>query len=292
MRRKINGTAKAVILFFVLMLAAGLFCGRADAASGKKTLIVYFSRTGTTEKAAKQIRKLTGADLVRLKTKKAYPSDYDEMLKTAQKEQDENARPKLASQIIGFKNYDTILIGFPVWLGRQPMVINTFLESYNFSGKKIIPFCTSGGSGIAASVRSMKKICKKASFGTGLDVTNASSSRLKKWLQKNKVSLAAQEPEVTLKIGKKDVTKQTYSLTAGKKAALKVSVSGLSGKKKITYSSSGKKIVSVTAKGIIKAGKAGTAKIKVTVKGGQKSVSAWVKVKVVKKSSVKPDQRA
>ena len=96
--------------------------------------------------------------------------------------------------------------------------------------------------------------------------------------------------KATIKIGKKNVTKQTYSLTKGSKATLKVSVSGWSGKKKITYSSSSKKIVLVTAKGVIKTRKTGTAKIKVTVKGGQKSVSAWVKVKVVKKSPAKPEQ--
>lgn len=96
--------------------------------------------------------------------------------------------------------------------------------------------------------------------------------------------------KATIKIGKKNVTKQTCSLTKGSKATLEVSVSGWSGKKKITYSSSSKKIVLVTAKGVIKTRKTGTAKIKVTVKGGQKSVSAWVKVKVVKKSPAKPEQ--
>ncbi len=285
-----NRAAKVIALLFVLMLTSGLFWGRADAASGKKTLVVYFSRTGTTKKAAEQIQKLTGADIVRLEARKKYPSDYDEMLEAAQKEQDSNARPKLASKITGFKKYDTILLGFPIWWGEQPMAINTFLESYDFSGKKVIPFCTSGGSGIADSVRSMKKICKTASFGTGLDVTNAGKSRLQKWLKSNGVSLAGASPEVTIKIRKKDVTKQTCSLTKGEKAALKVSVSGWSGGKNITYKSSDKKTVSVTSKGVVKAVKAGTAKIKVTVKNGKKSAASWVKIKVVKKSTAKPEQ--
>lgn len=290
MRRKMNRAAKVIALLFVLMLTTGLFSGRADAASDKKTLVVYFSRTGTTKKAAEQIQKLTGADIVRLKTKKTYPSDYDEMLDIAQEEQDSNARPELATQITGFKKYDTILLGFPIWWGEQPMAINTFLESYDFSGKKVIPFCTSGGSGISASVRSMKKICKTASFGTGLDVTDAGKSRLQKWLQNNGVSLVGASPEVTIKIGKKDVTKQTCSLTRGEKAVLKVSVSGWSGEKKITYKSSDKKTVSVTSKGVVKALKTGTAKIKVTVKSGKKSVTAWVKIKVVKENTAEPEQ--
>lgn len=285
MRRKINSAAKVIVLLFVLVLTSGLFCGRADAASGKKTLIVYFSRTGTTKKAAEQIQKLTGADIIRLKTKKAYPSDYDEMLETAQEEQDSNARPELASKIPGLKKYDTILLGFPIWWGEQPMAVNTFLESYDFSGKKVIPFCTSGGSGIADSVRSMKKVCKTASFGAGLDVTDAGRSRLRKWLQNNGVSLAGASPEVTIKIGKENVTGQTCSLTKGEKAALKISVSGWTGQKKITYKSSDKKTVSATSKGVVKAVKAGTAKIRVTIKNGKKSAAAWVKIKVVKKSA-------
>ncbi len=290
MRRKMNSAAKVIALLFVLMLTTGLFLGQADAASGKKTLVVYFSRTGTTKKAAEQIQKLTGADIVRLKTKKTYPSDYDEMLDIAQEEQDSDARPELASQITGFKKYDTILLGFPIWWGEQPMAINTFLESYDFSGKKVIPFCTSGGSGISASVRSIKKICKTASFGTGLDVTDVGKSRLQKWLQKNGVSMAGVSPEVTIKIGKKDVTKQTCSLTKGEKATLKVSVSGWSGEKKITYKSSDKKTAAVTSKGVVKAVKTGTAKIKVTVKSGKKSVTAWVKIKVVKENTAEPEQ--
>ena len=285
-----NSAAKVIALLFVLMLTTSLFSGRADAASGKKTLVVYFSRTGTTKKAAEQIQKLTGADIVRLKTRKEYPSDYDEMLDIAQEEQDSDARPELATQITGFKKYDTILLGYPIWWGEQPMAINTFLESYDFSGKKIIPFCTSGGSGISASVRSMKKICKTASFGTGLDVTDAGKSRLQKWLQNNGVSLVGASSEVTIKIGKKDVTKQTCSLTKGEKATLKVSVSGWSGEKKITYKSSDKKTVSVTSKGVVKALKTGTAKIKVTVKSGKKSVTAWVKIKVVKENTAEPEQ--
>ena len=157
MERKTNSAGKVIILFFAFMLAVSLFSGHADAASGKKTSGVSSSRTVAAEKAAKQLKKQTGA-------------------------------------------------------------------------------------------------------------------------------------KATIKIGKKNVTKQTYSLTKGNKAALKVSVSGWTGKKTIAYSSSDKKIVSVTAKGVVKARKVGTVKIKVTVKGGQKRVSAWVKVKVVKKSPAKPEQ--
>ncbi|MDE5782314.1 MAG: aldo/keto reductase [Lachnospiraceae bacterium] len=290
MKKKANIIIKLVLLLFAAAFMMESFSVQASAASKKKILVVYYSRTGTTKTVAKKIQKLTGADIVQLKTKKSYPSDYNKMLKIAQKEQDKNSRPKLATKISGFKNYDTVIIGYPIWWGMQPMAINTFLESYNFTGKKVIPFCTSGGSSISASVKSMKKICKNASFGTGINATNASDSSLKKWLKNNKVSLKSAAAKVTLNINKKNVTQKTYSLKKGSRVTIKVSVSNLQGNKKIKYTSSNKKIATVTSKGVVKAKNTGTAKISVTVTSGNKKVTAWTKVKVVKKpENTKPD---
>ncbi len=283
MKKKTNKIINLMILLLAALLMSGSFSRQANASSKKKTLIVYYSRTGTTKEIAEKIQKLTGADIVELKTKKSYPSDYDKMLEIAQKEQDEDARPELATKISNFKDYNTIIIGYPIWWGMQPMAVNSFLASYDFTGKKVIPFCTSGGSGISSSVSSMKKICKNATFGTGINATDADNSKLKEWLKNNKVSLKSISPKVTIKIKKKNVTKKTYSLQVGNKATLKVSVSNLKGKKKVKYSSLNKEVVTVTAKGVVKAKKKGTAKIKVTVISGKKKVSTWLKIKVINK---------
>ncbi len=288
MKRTKNIIIKLATLILAVVLMLGSFAVQASAVSKKKTLIVYFSRTGTTKEIARKIQKLTGADIVEIKTKKSYPSGYNDLLKAAQEEQDRNARPELATRITNFKDYKSIIIGYPIWLGIQPMAINTFLESYDFTGKKVIPFCTSGGSGISDSIKSIRKICKSADFGTGLNATNAGNKKLKKWLIENKVTLISSSPKVTLKINKKNVTKKIYSVKKGKKVTLKASVSNLKGKKKIKYSSSNKKVVTVNAKGIIKAKKSGTAKIKVTVNSKKKKVTAWTKIKVMKKTSSKP----
>lgn len=290
-RSRTNRVLQGIILLLLIALAAGAFTTEVNAAAKKKTLIVYYSRTNTTQQMAKKIQKVTGADMVRLKTKKAYPSDYDAMLETAQREQNENARPELAGRIANWSQYDTIILGYPIWWGKQPMAINTFLESYDFKGKKIVPFCTSGGSGISASVSSIKRVCPKASFGKGKDVTDATRSSLEKWLKANRIALKSDKsstksskPKATVKIGKKNVTKKTYSLKKGSKATIKVSAANLKGKKKVTFTSSNKKVAAVTKKGIVKAKKSGTAKIKITVTAGKKKVSTWTKIKVVKKS--------
>ena len=153
----------------------------------KKVLVVYFSRTGTTKTVAKKIKKMTGGTLFRIQTKKKYPSSYDKMLNTAQKEQDEKVRPAIKKRVKSMKKYDTILIGYPVWWGDAPMAVYSFLESYDLSGKTIIPFCTSGGTGIGDSVKNIKKVCKGAKVKTGLTANSVSDKRIREWLKKNKV---------------------------------------------------------------------------------------------------------
>lgn len=153
----------------------------------KKVLVVYFSRTGTTKTVAKKIKKMTGGTMFQIQTKKKYPSNYDKMLDTAQKEQDEDVRPALKKKMKSIKKYDLILIGYPIWWGDAPMAVYSFLESHDLSGKTIIPFCTSGGTGIGSSVKNIKKVCKKAKVKAGLTANDVSDKQIRKWLKKNKV---------------------------------------------------------------------------------------------------------
>lgn len=154
-----------------------------------KTLVVYFSMTKTTESAAKKIAEMTNGTLVCLQPEKSYAKDYDKLLDVAQREQDENARPALATVVKNIKQYDTVILGYPIWWGREPMIIRSFLSKYNFSGKKIVPFCTSGGSGISSSMAGIRKYAKGADVMEGKDLSDASREEIRKWLKKAGVDL-------------------------------------------------------------------------------------------------------
>lgn len=199
--RRMEKKIVAFLVCFVLFMGVAVngFSTSAEAATKKeakqstkqskekKVLVVYFSRTGTTKTVAKKIKKMTGGTMFRIQTKKKYPSNYDKMLDTAQKEQDENARPALKKKVKSIKKYDFVIIGYPLWWGDAPMAVYSFLESHNLSGKTIIPFCTSGGTGIGGSVKNIKKVCKGAKVKKGLTANDVGDRKIKKWLKKNKV---------------------------------------------------------------------------------------------------------
>lgn len=124
-----------------------------------KSLVVYFSRTGTTKSVAEEIQSLTGSDLVELKTVVPYPSSYNDCLAQAQEERANHARPELSTTISNMSEYDTVYVGYPIWCYTAPMAIFTFLESYDFTGKTVITFCTSGSSSISQSVTEIRAIC-------------------------------------------------------------------------------------------------------------------------------------
>jgi flavodoxin len=165
-------------------------------------LITYFSRKGNnyvggsivnlpignTEVVAKKIQALTGSDLFQIRTVKAYPDDYTETTNVAQDELSENARPELAEMVDGMDSYDLIYIGYPNWWGTMPMAVFTFLESYDFSGKTIIPYCTHEGSGMGSSERDIKKLCPNAKVLSGLAIKGGTVGRADKdladWLKK------------------------------------------------------------------------------------------------------------
>ena len=161
---------------------------RQEAKANKKTttLVVYFSATGTTKKAARKVKKATKGKLYRIKAAQPYTrEDLDYYTKDncrAQKEQnDDNARPEITGSIKNMSEYETIYIGYPIWWGKEPKIIRTFLESYDLKGKKIIPFCTSGGSGISGSMSEIRESAKGANVIEGKDLTEVSLKSVKKW---------------------------------------------------------------------------------------------------------------
>ena len=137
----------------------------------KKILIAYFSASGVTARAAKQMAAATGADLYEIRPKSPYTSAdldwWDKSSRSSLEMEDPACRPAIAAPVQNMDLYDTILIGFPIWWYVEPRIVDTFLESYDFSGKTLIPFATSGGSGIGKAEKSVQAHCPKANWKKG-----------------------------------------------------------------------------------------------------------------------------
>ena len=150
-------------------------------------LVVYFSATGTTKAVAEKIASVTGGDLAEIVPAEPYSRDdlnYNDSSTRATREQhDKTARPEISSRIEDWNQYSIVFLGHPIWWGEEPRIMDTFTESYDFSGKTVIPFCTSGSSGVGSSDDNMKA---NAGAGTWLEGTrfsgSASESEIQTWV--------------------------------------------------------------------------------------------------------------
>lgn len=131
---------------------------------GNKTLVVYFTRSGRTRQVAHWIQEAAKADLVELKTVTPYPAGYQAVVDQARKEIDAGVKPELKTKIDNIMQYDVIFVGTPNWWSTMAPPVATFLASYDFTGKTVIPFVTHGGGGEARCASDMKKLCPKANF--------------------------------------------------------------------------------------------------------------------------------
>lgn len=152
-----------------------------------KVLVAYFSASGVTARLAKKIAEVTNGDLYEIKPKVPYTSaDLDWMDKNSRSSiemNDKSFRPEIIDDLSDVTNYNTIFIGFPIWWYIAPTIVNTFLEKYDFSGKKIITFATSGGSGMGKSLDSLKSSCPNATFVNGkVFRANINKDELAKWI--------------------------------------------------------------------------------------------------------------
>lgn len=154
-------------------------------AQSPKILVAYFSHTGRTKALAQQIQSRTGGDIHQIIPSKPYPENYRQSTNLAKKEQIENARPAISGSVANMASYDVIFLGYPCWWGTMPMALFTFLESYNFSGKTIIPFTTHGGSGWARGPADIAKLAPNAILKEGFALhsgSTASPQTLQSWL--------------------------------------------------------------------------------------------------------------
>lgn len=147
-------------------------------------LIVYYSRTGenyfngelkklskgNTETVAEYIKETVGGDMLHIRQAVPYSDSYNECIAEALKDQKAKARPEITGLPNSIEKYDTVYLGFPNYWGTMPMAVFSFLESFNFDGKVIVPFCTHEGSGMGSSVSDVKKACPKAVVKNGFSV--------------------------------------------------------------------------------------------------------------------------
>ena len=163
-------------------------------------LVAYFSRAGenynvgvvekgNTEIVAEMIAQETGADLFRIQPTYDYPETYEECTEAAKKEQEEKARPELSDTVDNISEYDVIYVGYPIWWGDMPMAVYTFLESYDFSGKTIVPFCSHGGGRFGQSLTAIAKLAPDADMGEGLAINYSGGTSMHgdvtEWLKQN-----------------------------------------------------------------------------------------------------------
>lgn len=151
-----------------------------------KILVAYFSATGTTARAAKDLAAAIGADVFEIAPQQPYTrADLnwnDRTSRSSVEMNDESVRPGVRGEVGDIAKYDTVFVGFPVWWHVEPRIIDTFLESYDFTGKTIVPFATSGGSGLGKAPQRMREIAKGATVAPGRVLNgNQGAAALRAW---------------------------------------------------------------------------------------------------------------
>ena len=153
-----------------------------------KALVAYFSASGVTAKVAEKLAGAIGADLYEIEPEQKYTGAdlnwMDKKSRSSVEMKDRSARPAIGNKVDNMEQYSTVFVGFPIWWYREPSIIDTFMEAYNFDGITVVPFATSGGSGLGDSSKNMQELAKGAKvvegrrFGSG-----ASAEELKSWAQ-------------------------------------------------------------------------------------------------------------
>ena len=157
------------------------------AAEHADVLVAYFSATGTTKGVAERIANVTGADMYEIIAAQPYTEEdlnyNDNSTRATTEQNDKSVRPEIGSEDISLEGYTTIYLGFPIWWGEEPRILDTFVEKYDFDGITVIPFCTSGGSGIGRSGSNMEELAGSGTWQDGRRFSgNVSEEELKSWI--------------------------------------------------------------------------------------------------------------
>ena len=161
--------------------------GDSNMQTENKPLVVYFSATGTTAEAARTIADVTGGTLYEIVPQHAYTSDdldwNDRQSCSSLEMNDPQARPALKDTKLDVTTYDVIFIGYPIWWDQAPRIINTFIESHDLKGKTLVPFATSGGSGISNSVKELRKAYPDLEWQDGKLLNGVSRNAIQNWAE-------------------------------------------------------------------------------------------------------------
>lgn len=160
-----------------------------------KILVAYFSATGTTKGVAEHIANGLNADIYEIVPEEAYTDadlNYnDNNSRTTIEMNDPDARPAISGSVENMEQYDIIFVGYPIWWGEAPRIVSTFMESYDFSGKTIVPFCTSGGSGIGSSASNLERLTSGATWLDGRRLNGSDSQdTVMEWVDSLDLNLA------------------------------------------------------------------------------------------------------
>ena len=177
-----------VLMFFCMLGVQQTKAEEENMANGK-VLVAYFSATGTTAKVAERLADVTDGDLFEIKPVEPYTdADLDwrnKQSRSSVEMADKSTRPAIASKVENMANYDVVFVGFPIWWYREPSIIDTFMESYDLKGKTIVPFATSGSSGMGDSSEIMQALAPDANVVQGKRfASDASKEELKAWAEK------------------------------------------------------------------------------------------------------------
>ena len=154
-----------------------------------KVLVAVFSASGVTRRVGQEIARISGGDFFEIVPVEKYTNaDLNYMnsrSRSSVEMNDPSVRPEIANRVSDMDSYDTVVIGFPIWWGVAPRIIETFLESYDFGGKTILPFCTSGGSGVGRSDTELhKNVSGDVKWGKDVQINRTNESTIKSWLEK------------------------------------------------------------------------------------------------------------
>ena len=184
---------KKIIMMLTALLAISLSaCSqkKTETKTEQKVLVAYFSATGTTKAAARQLAKVAGADLYEIKPEQSYTdADLDWQNKQSRSSvemQDKHSRPAISGKLQNMNEYNVVYVGFPIWWYTAPTIINTFLETYDFKGKTVIPFATSGGSSIQKACADLEAAYPEINWKEGKLLNHISKGDLQKWVERNR----------------------------------------------------------------------------------------------------------
>ena len=179
---------KRIVVMIAALLAIGLSVSAQNKQEKKmKTLVAFFSASGVTEGVARQLAEVTGGTLYRIQPQKPYTdADLDwrnKQSRSSVEMKDKSSRPAIKGKLKNMNDYDVVFVGFPIWWYTCPTIVNTFIEAYDFKGKVLIPFATSGGSTIKKACEDLKATYPDINWKEGRLLNDASKEDLEDWVK-------------------------------------------------------------------------------------------------------------